>query len=149
MNFDTCNRLSFWCQKVLPLVYDESLSYYELLCKVVKYINDIITEQKRLAELYGTYDVDIAQLKADVADLQSELEKVKNGDYVSVYIDALSNWIDANLQQLVSRIVKYVTFGLTTNGYFCAHIPHSWDFISFNTIMDATSSLYGHLALQW
>lgn len=32
----------FWCQKVLPLVYDDSLSYYELLCKVVKYLNDVI-----------------------------------------------------------------------------------------------------------
>lgn len=29
----------FWCQKVLPLVYDDSLSYYELLCKVVDYLN--------------------------------------------------------------------------------------------------------------
>ena len=25
----------FWCQTVLPLVYDDSLSYYELLNKVV------------------------------------------------------------------------------------------------------------------
>ena len=32
----------FWCQKVLPLVYDDSLSYYELLNKVVKYLNDVI-----------------------------------------------------------------------------------------------------------
>ena len=29
----------FWCQKVLPLVYDDSLSYSELLCKVVDYLN--------------------------------------------------------------------------------------------------------------
>ena len=28
-----------WCQKVLPLVYDESLSYYEVLCKLVDYLN--------------------------------------------------------------------------------------------------------------
>ena len=32
----------FWCQKVLPLVYDDSLSYYELLCKVVDYINNLV-----------------------------------------------------------------------------------------------------------
>lgn len=31
----------FWCQKVLPLVYDDSLSYYELLNKVVKHLNDV------------------------------------------------------------------------------------------------------------
>ena len=34
----------FWCQKVLPLVYDDSLSYYELLCKVVNYLNKVIED---------------------------------------------------------------------------------------------------------
>ena len=34
----------FWCQTVMPVVYDESLSYYELLCKVVSYINNLITD---------------------------------------------------------------------------------------------------------
>ena len=28
----------FWVQTALPLVYDDSLSYYELLCKVIDYI---------------------------------------------------------------------------------------------------------------
>ena len=32
----------FWCQKVLPQVYDDSLSYYETLCKVVNYLNSVI-----------------------------------------------------------------------------------------------------------
>lgn len=35
-----------WCYKVLPLVYDESLSYYEILCKVVNYINNLIDQDK-------------------------------------------------------------------------------------------------------
>ena len=34
----------FWCQTVLPLVYDDSLSYYELLNKVVFYINNVISD---------------------------------------------------------------------------------------------------------
>lgn len=29
-------------QNVLPLVYDDSLSYYEFLCKVVNKVNEII-----------------------------------------------------------------------------------------------------------
>ena len=33
----------FWCQTVLPLVYDDSLSYYELLNKVVVYLNNTIS----------------------------------------------------------------------------------------------------------
>ena len=33
-----------WCQKVLPLVYDDSLSYYEVLCKLTETINELITK---------------------------------------------------------------------------------------------------------
>ena len=32
----------YWCHKILPLVYDDSLSYYELLCKVVGKLNECI-----------------------------------------------------------------------------------------------------------
>lgn len=32
----------YWCLKVLPAVYDDSLSYYELLCKVVAQLNTTI-----------------------------------------------------------------------------------------------------------
>lgn len=35
-------NLRFWCQKVLPLVYDNSLSYYELLCKIAAKLNEVI-----------------------------------------------------------------------------------------------------------
>lgn len=30
-----------YCQKVLPLVYDDSLSYYEVLCKLTNKINEL------------------------------------------------------------------------------------------------------------
>ena len=36
------NRLRVFVQNILPLVYDDSLSYYEVLCKVVAKINEII-----------------------------------------------------------------------------------------------------------
>lgn len=34
------NTMSFYCQPILPLVYDESMSYYETLCKVVGQLNN-------------------------------------------------------------------------------------------------------------
>lgn len=34
--------LKFIAHKILPLVYDESLSYYEVLCKVVAKVNEVI-----------------------------------------------------------------------------------------------------------
>ena len=33
---------NFNCYKVLPLVYDDSLSYYEVLCKLTNKINEVI-----------------------------------------------------------------------------------------------------------
>lgn len=39
---NSITTLKVWCQKVLPLVYDDSLSYYELLCKVVAKVNEVV-----------------------------------------------------------------------------------------------------------
>lgn len=140
---------TFWCQKVIPLVYDNSLSYYEVLCKVVEYLNNVIKQVDSNTNQIKINQKDIKQLQAEMAIVQGELEKVKNGDYVSLYINALASWIDNNLQGLVGRVVKYVFFGLTDDGYFCAYIPPTWDFITFDTIMKGDDPLYGHLLLRW
>lgn len=44
----------YWVQKVLPLVYDDSLSYYELLCKVVDKLNEVIDNENQLNEAFKT-----------------------------------------------------------------------------------------------
>lgn len=44
------NPLRVWVQRVLPLVYDDSLSYYELLCKVTDKINQLINNNNVLPE---------------------------------------------------------------------------------------------------
>lgn len=59
----------FYCQKVLPLVYDDSLSYYELLCKVTKYIND-------LAKTTNVIEDDIKRIKEYIESV------LPNGKYV-------------------------------------------------------------------
>ena len=46
------DKLRFWCQKVLPLVYDDSLSYYEFLCKVVAKLNEMIDFINSLPDEY-------------------------------------------------------------------------------------------------
>ena len=44
----------FWCNKILPLVYDDSLSYYELLCKVVDYLNKVINQTNQNTDYINT-----------------------------------------------------------------------------------------------
>ena len=49
----------FWCQKVLPTVYDDSLSYYELVNKIVIYLNenteDLETVNGNVEALYNAF----------------------------------------------------------------------------------------------
>lgn len=42
--------LCFYCQKVLPMVYDESLSYYELSCKISEKLNEVIKAQNGIPD---------------------------------------------------------------------------------------------------
>lgn len=140
---------TFWCSHVLPLVYDESLSYYEQILHIYKYVEEMRKDVQHMGELLQKFDITLEEHDNAIKDLQNELEKIKNGEYMSVYIEALAKWIDENLQELVKKIVKYIFFGLTNDGYFCAYIPNSWDFLKFDTILEPNSPLYGHLILNW
>lgn len=145
----TVHRLQYWCQLVLPAVFDDSLSYYELVAKVVKKLNEVIDSNNELAGYVGTNTQDIAQLKEDVELLNSEFEKVKNGQYTSLYIEAMKNWISENLINIVGQIVKFVWFGLSDDGHFVAYIPTSWRFLTFDMVADPDSPDYGRLLLSY
>ena len=60
VDYSNQGEFRFWCQKVLPLVYDDSLSYYELLNKVVDYLNNAIADISAMGgnvdELLTAYD---------------------------------------------------------------------------------------------
>ena len=65
----------FWCQHVLPLVYDDSLSYYELLCKVIQYLNivieDVDTCETNITLLHDAFTA----LKDEVEDFEGNIEQ--------------------------------------------------------------------------
>ena len=42
--------INFWCQKVIPLVFDDSLSYYEAICKFMQKLNEVISALNNNAE---------------------------------------------------------------------------------------------------
>ena len=142
-------RFWFWCSKLLPIEMDYSLTYYELISKIYEYLNKVMEDVNKIDEILQQYNITIEQMQEDVNYCKGEIDKIKNGEYTEQYIEALAKWIDANLQELVKRVVKYVVFGLTNDGYFCAYVPETWDFIRFDTIANTDDSLYGHLLLEW
>lgn len=87
----TMTHYRFWVQNVLPLVYDDSLSYYEVLAKCVDYINNLIDSNnetiENMDELEGSLEeirqmiedagiADVAEIKADVAQLKTDVGNI-------------------------------------------------------------------------
>lgn len=69
--------LRFWCQKILPLTYDDSLSYYELLCRFASKCNEIIDAINNIDQNFKDYvQGSIDDLKAYI-DEQDTLLKVE------------------------------------------------------------------------
>lgn len=89
--YNSPKTFRFWCQKVLPLVYDNSLSYYELLCKVVDYLNktmeDVNTAVEDVDNLYGAF----GNLQNHVNASETALLQAYNDlqDYVNTYFNNL------------------------------------------------------------
>ena len=94
----------FWAQKVLPLEYDDSLSYYEVLCKVVSYLNTTITNVAALGgNVEGLRDA-YTQLQQfvndyfDNLDVQQEINaKLDNMAETGALTELLQPFIDAQI----------------------------------------------------
>lgn len=130
MSYKNLNTFKFWCQKVLPLVYDDSLSYYEVLCKVVKYINDLIENDKIIGD--------------ELTSLQSELAKVNQW---------IKNYDTSFAEEIIkSYLVTMIFVEISDSGYIIYYIPENWTDIQFNTTgLDVIISDmdYGRLVLSY
>ena len=74
--YKTLDPFRTWCKTVLPLVYDDSLSYYELLTIMVNYINDIIKEIKLINPLLNDIINQMEKLKKEVEKAIQELPEL-------------------------------------------------------------------------
>ena len=105
------NYFRFWCYKVLPLVYDDSLSYYEVLCKVVEYINKLIEQDKIFGE-------ELTNLQHDLAEVQTWI----------------NNFSTKYAEKIIREYLATMLFvEISDAGYIVYYIPDSWDSITFNT----------------
>ena len=105
------DKVKFWCYKVLPLVYDDSLSYYELLCKVVSKLNELI-------EKYASFDDMVEEIQSAIDALQKQID-----EFDTTYIEKL----------IKDKLSNMIYVGISDAGYIIYYVPESWDDISFNT----------------
>lgn len=136
MNAEYVNleKFRFWCFKVLPLVYDDELSYYEVICKCVEYINNLIENDKAISN-------DVEQLKQEMKQVQKWIDNYDTSFAESIIREYLATMI-------------FVT--ISDSGYIVYNIPANWKTITFNTTgLDIGNNIgvgnydYGHLVLSY
>lgn len=133
-SYKNLTEFRFWCFKVLPLVYDDELSYYEVICKCVDYINNLIENDKAISN-------DIEQLKQEMKQVQEWINKYDTSFAESIIREYLATMI-------------FVT--ISDSGYIVYNIPANWKSITFNTTgLDIENNIgvgnydYGHLVLSY
>ena len=133
-NYRDLTEFSRWCFKVLPLVYDDELSYYEVICKCVDYINNLIENDKAIIN--------------NVEKLKQELKQVQ--EWINNYDTSFAESI---IREYLATMI-FVT--ISDSGYIIYNIPANWKSITFNTTgLDIENNIgignydYGHLVLSY
>ena len=109
-NFTTIDTFKFWCQKILPLAYDDSLSYYETLCKLTSTLNKVIENVNNIPDYISKLlsDVKINEiLKTLLNTLEEQIasaneknsETATNDRNVGDYV-----WLNGLLYRLIKQV---------------------------------------------
>ena len=112
-----------YCNKVLPLVYDDSLSYTEQVAKLVYKVNEVIASMENIeesilaqakaytdsaiAETFAEVDARIAQLDQDIQD-----QKIYFDNLVDETVRTFNGIVD-DLQSQYQRFTQYVNQEIT------------------------------------
>lgn len=86
----------FWSQSVIPLVYDDSLSYYEVLCKIVTYVNGLVENNNEIIKEVGDLTTLVNNFieESDIPGVVKEelVKMIENGDLDEIIADALEEY---------------------------------------------------------
>lgn len=96
------NKFSLGCApKVLPLVYDDSISYYEEVCRLVKKINELVDALNDISidilqEANSYTDTQLDNARSEFDAKVREIEKLERK--LGEQYDAFTNVVNAHIQ---------------------------------------------------
>lgn len=120
----TVNNFKAWCQKIIPLVYDNSLSYYELLCKVIDKLNETIDNLNELNnQLTGEFNQLKKWVELQIETLNNSFTELQN--YVDNYFNNLN--IQSEINNKLDQMVADGTFDKIINEQILGSIKDEID----------------------
>lgn len=138
--YNSPHTFRFWCQKVLPLVYDDSLSYYELLCKVVDYlnktmedVNTAVQDVENLNSAFGNLENHVNASEAALLQAYNDLQQYVNDYFNNLDVqEEINNKLDEMAEDgtLDDLLLPYFNafiadFDLTRSDYTSAYTGRS------------------------
>lgn len=150
------NKMEIWYRPILPIVYDDTLSYYEQLCKFSDKLNEVIENINNFsADISKEIDSKITVLK-DYVDSENQKqdlavdEKIENVynyiqkqlELVYQYVDNGDSIIKIYVNSEIDKLKKYVDDAILgdiivydpTNGYnnkLCLVLEHIYDTLRY------------------
>lgn len=124
------------------------MAYFNEFPHTRTYDSDLGWLIKNVKELIDTKDSQQEKLDA----VYQFMQDIENGNFPESVVNAFKEWMRDNLLDLMGDLAKQVYFGLTSDGYFIAFIPESWDDIRFNTTgydYQIAGYNFGHLVLSY
>lgn len=99
------------CKFVLPLTFDNSLSYYEQICKIIGHLNSILSGVNMNTDEINAIKTQIQELEYIIKNFDKE--------YIEKVVD--------------NYIATMIFVEINDSGYIVYNIPSSWGDIYFKT----------------
>ena len=89
-NLKDVGKFKFWAHHIIPLAYDDSLSYYEFLCKVLQKLNEVIDSLNAQNDEIERFESEVQEMFANLreellgyfeqlrAELLAEIKRFEN-----------------------------------------------------------------------
>lgn len=104
-------------------------SYYDDLARKSELL-------KTLSNRIWEYDKVLYEKLKEVEDTLKKYADILDGkieDFDNIILDKTKQWLDENMEDILTQAVQIVWFGLTDDGYFMAVIPPNWKDVQFDT----------------
>ena len=122
--------------------------YYNVFSEEQR-IKFLCCELQKLIEYCEKMGMEINLFTDALDELEDLFQKFQESGFEDYYEKQLEEWINNNAALLFEKFAKQVFFGLTSDGYFCAYVPESWDDIEFDTGYIFGQFDYGRLILRY
>ena len=108
---DNLTKLRYWTFKILPLVYDDSLSYYEVLAKVTAKVNELVNSNNTMPQ--AITDEITKQLDESYAtDINNKINSA-----VNTVTENANNQIDKLANEVYAKLITAIATNEETNAF--------------------------------